>query len=78
MAEDVGELPECREMIADVEKCLALKDASKVPMSVRYPEQFATRGTITVSRCINTIIYFVHYQIGRNIEAYISLYLSTH
>ena len=56
MDEDVvAELPECREMIADVEKCLALKDASKVPMSVRYPEQFATRGTITVSRC--TVLY---------------------
>ena len=58
MAEDIGELPECREMIADVEKSLALKDVSKVPMSVRYPEQFATRGTITVSQGISLLLHF--------------------
>ena len=52
MDEDVvGELPECQEMVADVEECLALQEGSKVPMSVRYPDQFAPRGTITVSRC---------------------------
>ena len=52
MDEDLAEVPECQEMFADVERCLALKDSSKVPMSVRYPDQFATRGTITVSQLL--------------------------
>ncbi|XP_072050407.1 kelch-like protein 26 isoform X3 [Amphiura filiformis] len=40
-------IPECKEMIEEVEKCLALKETSKAPLSYQFPHLFASRGTVT-------------------------------
>ena len=52
---EIQTVPGCKEMLDEVEKCLAVKEASKTPMSVQYPHLFSSRGTVTVSNVV-----FIH------------------
>ncbi|XP_072027980.1 kelch-like ECH-associated protein 1 [Amphiura filiformis] len=47
MDADIQAIPECKEMIEEVEKCLALKETSKTLLSYQFPHLFASRGRWT-------------------------------
>ncbi|XP_072050406.1 kelch-like protein 26 isoform X2 [Amphiura filiformis] len=57
-------IPECKEMIEEVEKCLALKETSKAPLSYQFPHLFASRGTVTTVLAIQPNSQTVKCHIG--------------